>query len=175
MTQVGGREGATIIVLMGVSGSGKTTIAKVLSDRLGWPFRDADEFHPQANIDKMAGGTPLTDEDRWPWLRAIAAWIDEEHAAGKSAIVTCSALKRSYRAVIVGARAYVRLVYLQGSEALLASRLAGRHGHFMPPALLRSQLDDLEEPGPDEHALTVSVAPTPDEIADDILRRLKLR
>jgi gluconokinase len=168
-----GASAATILVVMGVSGSGKTTIAKLLSEKLGWPFRDADEFHPVANIAKMKSGVPLDDADRWPWLQAIAAWIDAEHAAGRSASVTCSALKRSYRDIIVGSRAYVRLVYLKGDKALLASRIAGRHGHFMPSSLLQSQLDALEEPGADEHPLTVSVAGTPASIVDDILARLK--
>ncbi|SDR50628.1 gluconate kinase, SKI family [Rhizobiales bacterium GAS191] len=163
-----------VLVLMGVSGAGKTTIATLLAKRLGWPYRDADEFHPKANIDKMKSGVPLTDEDRWPWLRAIAAWIDEERANGRHAVVTCSALKRSYREIIIGDRRDVRLVFLKGDKGLLAQRLKARHGHFMPPALLKSQFDDLEEPGPAENPVTVSVDATPDEIVSHILSRLAL-
>jgi gluconokinase len=163
-----------ILVVMGVSGSGKTTIGTLLAKRLGWPFRDADEFHPKANIEKMKNGVPLTDEDRWPWLEAIAAWIDEERARGAHAIVTSSALKRSYRAIIVDDRKDVRLIYLKGDKALLESRLAKRHGHFMPPSLLQSQFDDLEEPQPDEHPLIVSVEATPEAIVEEILDRLAL-
>jgi gluconokinase len=164
-----------ILIVMGVSGSGKTTIATLLAKRLGWPFRDADEFHPQANIDKMKSGVPLTDVDRRPWLRAIAAWIDEELARGAKAIVTCSALKRSYRDIIIDGRKDICLIYLKGEKALLESRLAKRHGHFMPRSLLQSQFDDLEEPGADENPLTVSVDATPDSIVTQILDRLEMR
>jgi carbohydrate kinase (thermoresistant glucokinase family) len=163
-----------VLVLMGVSGSGKTTIAELLAKRLGWPYRDADEFHPKANIEKMKSGVPLTDEDRWPWLSAIAAWIDAERAQGRHAIVTCSALKRSYREIIVGDRRDVRLVFLKGSKELLAHRLKGRHGHFMPPALLQSQFDDLQAPGSDEKPVTVSVDATPAEIVLHIIEKLAL-
>jgi gluconokinase len=170
----GEKSAPSILVVMGVSGSGKTTIGKLLSQRLGWPYRDADEFHPKANIEKMKNGVPLTDDDRWPWLRAIAAFIDEERSRGVHAIVTCSALKRSYRAIIVGDRGDVRLVYLKGEKALLEARLAKRHGHFMPPSLLQSQFDDLEGPGPDEQPLTVSVDATPETIVAEIFERLGL-
>ena len=163
-----------VIVVMGVSGSGKTTIATLLAKRLGWPFRDADDFHPRANIAKMKSGVPLADKDRWPWLHAIADWIDVERAKGAKAIVTCSALKRSYRAIIIGDRRDVRLVYLRGGKELLAGRLAKRHGHFMPPALLQSQLDDLEAPGADERPVTVSVEPSPEDIVAHIIERLGL-
>jgi carbohydrate kinase (thermoresistant glucokinase family) len=165
----------TILVIMGVSGSGKTTIATLLAKSLGWPFRDADEFHPKANIEKMKSGVPLTDKDRLPWLDAIAAWIDQELARRASAIVTCSALKRSYRDIIIDGRKSVRLIYLKGEKALLEARLAGRHSHFMPSSLLQSQFDDLQEPGADEHALTVSVEATPDSIVAQILDGLGLR
>ncbi|MFI5015609.1 MAG: gluconokinase [Hyphomicrobiales bacterium] len=168
----GDRSAPAILVVMGVSGSGKTTIGTLLSKRLGWPYRDADEFHPKANIEKMKRGVALTDDDRWPWLRAIAAFIDEERARGVNAIVTCSALKRSYRAIIVGDRRDVRLIYLNGEKALLEARLAKRHGHFMPPSLLQSQFDALEEPGPDEHPLTILVDATPKAIVAEILERL---
>jgi len=167
-----GKATPTVLVIMGVSGSGKTTIATGLAKRLGWPYRDADDFHPKANIEKMRSGIPLTDEDRWPWLNAIAAWIDEERAKATPAIVTCSALKRSYRSIIIGDRPDVRLVFLQGGKELLAHRLKARHGHFMPPALLDSQFADLEPPGPDENPITVSVDATPDEIVTHIVEKL---
>jgi gluconokinase len=166
------RSGPAILVVMGVSGSGKTTIATLLSKKLGWLFRDADEFHPKANIVKMKSGVPLTDGDRQPWLRAIAAFIDAERARGMQAIVTCSALKRSYRAIIVGKRPDVRLIYLKGDKALLARRLKERHGHFMPATLLQSQFDALEEPGPDENPLTVNVDGTPKAIVEEVIAKL---
>jgi gluconokinase len=168
------RPAPTILVVMGVSGSGKTTIATLLSKKLGWPFRDADEFHPKPNIVKMKSGVPLTDDDRWPWLHAIAAFIDGQRARGTHAIVTCSALKRSYRAIIVGMRPDVRLIYLKGDKALLARRLKKRHGHFMPALLLQSQFDALEEPGDDENPVTVSVDGTPAEIAEEVIAKIGL-
>lgn len=158
-----------VLMVMGVSGSGKTTIGEGLAGRLGWPYRDADDFHPPANKAKMAAGTPLTDEDRWPWLDAIRAWIDEHRRAGTHGVVTCSALKRVYRDRLVGDRSDVRIVYLQGSRALLAERMGSRHGHFMPASLLESQLATLEPPGPDEHPITVSIADTPEAMIDQIL------
>jgi carbohydrate kinase (thermoresistant glucokinase family) len=161
-----------VLVIMGVSGSGKTTIAVLLAERLGWALADADEFHSPANVRKMASGIALTDEDRWPWLHAIAAWIDETRGAGRRGIVTCSALKRSYRDILIGARPDVRLVYLKGDARLIAQRLAKRRGHFMPPELLRSQFDALEEPGPDEHPIVVNVAAEPQAIAARILAEL---
>ena len=164
----------TILVIMGVSGSGKTTIATRLAEKLDWKYRDGDEFHPAANVEKMKNGVPLTDEDRWPWLEAIAAFIDEELKRGEKTIVTCSALKRGYRDILMDARKGVRLVYLKGDEALLAERLKKRHGHFMPSSLLQSQFDALEEPGSDENPLVVSVEGTPDEIVDEIILRLEI-
>ena len=162
------------IVVMGVSGSGKSTIGRPLAARLGCPFRDADSFHPQANIEKMASGHPLTDEDRWPWLEAIAAWIAEHRAAGTTCVVTCSALKRAYRDIITSNQSKdVRLVYLKGDFDLIEARLKARKGHFMPPELLQSQFDALEEPAPDEHAITVSIDATPEEIAEDVLKELQ--
>jgi len=165
---------ARIVVVMGVAGSGKTTIASLLADRLQWDLADADSFHPAPNIDKMSRGIPLTDEDRWPWLRAIAAWIDAEREAGRHAVVTCSALKRRYRDVIVGARDDVRLVYLKGDYDLIAQRMLSRHGHFMPVALLRNQFEDLEEPTSDERPIVVTIDRAPPEIVAEIVRSLGL-
>jgi gluconokinase len=165
-----------IVILMGVSGSGKSTIGRMLAARLQWEFTDADRFHPAANVEKMHKGTPLTDDDRWPWLAAIAAWIDETRGGGGHSVLACSALKRRYREVLIGNRPEdrpdVRLVFLKGEEALIARRLAARHGHFMPPSLLRSQFEALEEPTPDENPVTVSIAPSPDEIVAQIVAAL---
>jgi gluconokinase len=163
----------TVLVVMGVSGSGKTTIATLLAKKLGFVFRDGDEFHPAANVEKMKNGVPLTDEDRWPWLEAIARFIDEELARGTKTIVTCSALKRRYRDIIIDGRKGVRLIYLKGDKALLEKRLAQRHGHFMPSSLLKSQFEALEEPGLEENPLVVSVDATPDQIVEHILAELE--
>lgn len=161
------------IVLMGVAGSGKTTVGRLLAGRLGYPFRDADEFHPAANVAKMSSGTPLTDDDRWPWLDAIGAAL--HRAAGSGIVVTCSALKRVYRDRIrTAAGRPVAFVLLDGPRALLADRIGRRQGHFMPASLLDSQLATLERPGPGEGALTVSIEPAPEEIADGIIARLRL-
>lgn len=161
-----------VLVVMGVSGSGKTTIAALLAGRLGWAFEDGDDFHSAANVEKMHAGIPLTDEDRWPWLGAIAAWIDARRAAGEHGIVACSALRRAYRDVLVGDRADVRLVYLRGDRALIGRRQAARHGHYMPTSLMDSQFATLEEPGPDERPLIVSVEHRPAEIVDAVLLAL---
>ncbi len=162
-----------VLVVMGVSGSGKTTIAQELDRRLGWPFQEGDDLHPPANVAKMHAGRPLTDEDRWPWLAAIAAWIDARLAAGEPGIVTCSALKRAYRDRLGGNRQGVRLVFLHADPALLRERLAKRTGHFMPASLLDSQLATLEPPGADEDPLTVDLGPTPGEVAEAIVMQLR--
>jgi ribose 5-phosphate isomerase A len=161
-----------ILVVMGISGAGKTTIAEELAARLGWAFEEGDALHPEANVAKMHAGIPLTDADRQPWLEAIAAWIDHQRAKKQPGIITCSALKRSYRQIIIGDRPEVRLVYLRGGRDVVAEHLAGRHGHFMPAGLLQSQIDTLEEPTPDEEPLTVDVGPPAGQVADQIIRLL---
>ncbi len=165
---------STILVIIGVSGSGKTTVGAMLARRLHWPYAEADDFHPPQNIAKMAAGHPLTDEDRWPWLRAIAAWIDAQIAKHGSGVVTCSGLKRAYRDLLREGRPDVRIVYLRGSRALIASRMAARHGHFFRAAMLDSQFADLEEPGPDEAVTSVPIDGTPEAIVDAILAALHI-
>ena len=166
---------APILVVMGVSGSGKSTVAEGLAARLGWALLEGDTLHPPANVAKMKSGTPLSDSDRLPWLQAIAARIDAWRRAGSPGIVTCSALKRSYRDILVGDRPEVRLVFLSGSRETIAPRIAARRGHFMPPTLLQSQLDTLEPPGPDENAITVAVDAAPAAIVEEILAKLRAR
>ena len=161
-----------VLVVMGVSGSGKTTIAALLAGRLGWEFEDGDDFHPPANVAKMHGGTPLTDEDRWPWLHAMAAWVDATRAGGRHGVLACSALRRAYRDILVGSRPDVRLVYLQGSKALISARQAARTNHFMPAALVDSQFAALEEPGPEERPIVASVEPRPQEVVRTIAAQL---
>ena len=161
-----------IVVVMGVSGSGKTTVASLLADTFGWAFQEGDKLHPPANVEKMSRGTPLTDADRLPWLHKIAEAIDGWRAQGRSGVVTCSALKRSYRDIIVGDRPDVRLVYLKGSPDLIRRRMAERHGHFMPSSLLDSQFSILEEPSPDENAIVVDIGRPPDQIAGEIADRI---
>jgi gluconokinase len=164
----------TVLIVMGVSGSGKSTIASMLANHLHWTYEDGDWFHPKANVEKMHRGEPLTDEDRWPWLRAIAAWIDDTLKAGGHGIIACSALKRAYRDVLVGERQNVRLVFLKGDRELIGRRIAAREGHFMSPSLLDSQFATLEEPTPDEHPIVVSIAPHPREIVDAIVNKLNI-
>src|SRR6185437_13042973 len=166
--------GPAVVVVMGVSGSGKSTIGALLAAQLSWPFEDGDRFHPAANVEKMHQGIPLTDDDRWLWLAAIAQWIDQTRRCVGHAILACSALKRRYRDILVGDRRDVRLVHLEGEETLIARRIAARHGHFMPPSLLHSQFEALEAPGPDENPVTVSVVPAPDQIVARILASLGL-
>jgi carbohydrate kinase (thermoresistant glucokinase family) len=160
-----------VVLLMGVSGSGKTTVGKKLAVALGWEFADADDVHPPENIAKMSAGLPLNDADRAPWLAVIRAFIDRTIARGESAVVTCSALKEKYRATLIGDPAHVKLVHLTGSPELLLQRMAQRHGHFMKPEMLQSQLADLEPP---QNALTIDVTPPPDEIVAQIRRGLSL-
>lgn len=165
---------AVVLVLMGVSGCGKTTVAALLSELLGWTFEEGDALHPQANIDKMAAGHPLTDEDRWPWLERVAGWVNESLDAGENGLITCSALKRSYRDVINRRGSGVVFVYLAGSRETIAARLVSRHGHFMPSSLLDSQFADLEEPAADEPEIRVDVDPAPGVIAQQIVDALGL-
>ena len=160
------------IIVMGVSGSGKSTIGALLASRLRWEFEDADWLHPAANVEKMHHGIPLTDQDRRPWLNAVAAWIDHCRHSGERSVVACSALKRWYRDILIGDRRDVRLVYLKGDEALIARRIATRHEHFMPSSLLHSQFEALEEPGPDEKPIVVSIEPRPQQIVGQILSAL---
>ncbi len=162
----------TVLVVMGVSGSGKTTIAELLARRLGWNFQEGDALHPKANIEKMASGTPLTDADRLPWLNAIAALIDSWRGAGQNGIVTCSALKQAYREILIGTRRDVRLVYLRADKSILISRLANRHGHFMPASLLDSQLATLEPPSALERPIVADIGGEPGAIANQIVTQL---
>jgi carbohydrate kinase (thermoresistant glucokinase family) len=162
-----------VVAIMGVSGSGKTTIGRALAERLGWPYQEGDELHPAANVEKMSRGIPLTDEDRWPWLQRVAEWIDGQLARKQPGIITCSLLKRSYRDLVIDARERVKLLYLRGDKHVIAARLAERKGHFMPPSLLDSQFETLEEPGPDEHPLIVEVHGLVDETVTDAVRILE--
>jgi gluconokinase len=164
-----------VLVVMGVSSSGKTTVGKLLAERLGWHYQEGDALHPPENVAKMSGGTPLTDADRIPWLQRIADQIDDWRGRGEPGVVTCSALKRAYRDIIIGSRRDVGLVYLRGSRELIGRRMAARKGHFMPTALLDNQFATLEEPGPEEPAITVDVGGTPAEVVDEILRRSELK
>ena len=161
-----------VVVIMGVSGSGKTTVGKLLAGRLGWRYQEGDALHPPENVAKMSSGTPLGDADRIPWLQRIAGRIDAWRTGGETGIVTCSALKRAYRDIIIGDRPDVGLVHLRGSRELIGRRMAARKGHFMPTALLDNQFATLQEPSAEERAIVVDVGGTPAEIVDEIVRRL---
>jgi len=163
-----------IVVVAGVSGSGKSTVGALLAGRLGWEFADGDSFHPAANVAKMSAGIPLTDDDRWPWLAAIGAWMDERAAAGDPGVVACSALKRAYREVLLDGRPDARLVFLDVGHDADVARLTARHGHFFPPGLLDSQFDDLEMPHPAEDALVMPASGTPEELVTAIIGDLHL-
>ena len=163
-----------VLVFIGVSGCGKTTVASLLAGRLGWPFQEGDALHPLSNIEKMRAGRPLTDADRQRWLATVAEWVERHLDAGENGLITCSALKRSYRDVINRRGSGVVFVYLAGSKATIAPRLAARQGHFMPSGLLDSQFADLEDPDPDEPYIRVDIGQPPDAIAKDISRELRL-
>jgi gluconokinase len=162
------------VVLMGVSGSGKSTAMQRMVERLGWPSAEADDFHSEANVAKMAAGRPLTDDDRWPWLRAIAAWISERETSAENAVVTCSALKRRYRDLLRDGHPSVRFAHLVVGREVLQRRMAQRRGHYMPPSLLDSQLDTLEPLGDDEPGIVVSGDLPPDRIVDEVVSALHL-
>jgi gluconokinase len=164
-----------IVVVMGVSGSGKTTVAALLAAALGCRFQEGDSLHPPANVEKMHNGTPLTDADRMPWLHRIAEQIDGWRVNGCSGVLTCSALKRSYRDIVIGDRPEVRLVYLKGSHDLIHRRMAARRGHFMPAALLDSQFGTLQEPTTDEYPIIVDIEGKPEEVIAAIVSQLAER
>ena len=163
------------LIVMGVAGSGKSTIAERLAERLGWTFEDGDDFHPKANVAKMSAGHPLTDDDRWPWLQAIADEIDRVSSSSGHVVVACSALKRAYRDVLVHGRRDIGIVYLDGSCELIGERMAKRKGHFMPPGLLDSQFKTLEPPAPDERPISVSIDAPVEAIVDAIIGQLSNR
>lgn len=169
---VGGSPRPVHLVVMGVSGSGKTTVAQLLGERLGWPCAEADEFHPRGNIDKMAAGVPLTDEDRAPWLAALRDWLTEQALAGRSTVVTCSALRLAYRDVLREAAGRVRFVHLTAGPEVIASRLGRREDHFMPASLLPSQIATLEPLGGGEDGVVVVVDVPPEEVVDRALTAL---
>lgn len=164
----------THLVVMGVAGSGKTSVLHDLHRKIGWSLAEGDAFHPEENVAKMASGTPLTDEDRWPWLDRIVTWTSVEDAAGRNTLVTCSALRRAYRDRLRESPGRTVFVHLTGTPGLLSERLTGRAGHFMPPSLLPSQLATLEPLGEDEDAIVVDITPSTEEIADEIIARLGL-
>jgi len=161
------------MIISGVSGVGKTTIGKLLAERLGWRFLEADDFHPTANLEKMRSGHPLTDEDRWPWLERLRDQIKHPLAAGENVVLACSALKRAYRDRL-RVSGEVKFVYLRGDFALIQKQLRSRRGHFMDPDLLQSQFDDLEQPQPGEDVLMIQLGKTPEEIVCEIKVRLHL-
>jgi gluconokinase len=167
------RKSLCALIVMGVSGSGKTTVANELAGRLHWTFEDGDRFHPKSNVQKMRAGHPLTDEDRWPWLNAIADEIGRVCAARGHVVIACSALKRTYRDVLLRGRDDVRFVFLNGTQQLIAHRLSLRKDHFMPPGLLDSQFRTLEPPGADENAIDVSIDPPVDTIVANIVSTLE--
>ena len=167
--------GPTALVVMGVSGCGKSTVARALADRLGWPFAEGDDFPPAANVAKMHAGHPLDDADRWPWLQALAAWIGEHEAAGQSVVVTCSALKRSYRDLLRGGHPAVWFVHVDVDPAVLRARVEHRKGHYMPPSLLDSQLATLEPLQPDEPGVVVPGDADPARVVEEVLADLDAR
>jgi gluconokinase len=162
------------VVVMGVSGCGKTTIAQGISELTGLPYGEADRFHPQENIDKMTAGIPLDDEDRWPWLRDLAAWMSAQASENRSTVIACSALKRSYRDVLRSGPPGLQFVHLHGPKELIQGRMAKRAGHFMPLSLLDSQFATLEPLQDDEDGVVLDLSLTPEELVDEAIRRLGL-
>jgi len=160
---------------MGVSGSGKTTVGREVARRTGWPFLDADDMHSPEAVARMVAGTPLTDEDRWPWLSRISEWIAARHQAGEPGVIACSALKRRYRDRLREAHPELRFAYLQARPEQIADRLARRRRHFFPTTLVDAQFADLEEPGPDEAAIVVPIGQTPDADAEAVLSALAVQ
>ncbi len=163
-----------VIIIFGVSGAGKTTLGQLLAQELRWKFYEADDFHSQANIDKMRQGVPLTDEDRWPWLESLRELIKQCLAAGQNAVLACSALKESYRRCL-RVSPEVKLVYLRGDYVLIERQLRQRPGHFMDPKLLRSQFAELEEPQPEEDVAVVELGRSPRELVQEMKKKLRLR
>ena len=163
-----------VVVMMGVSGSGKTTVAERVASALGWMFQEGDKLHPASNVAKMAAGIPLTDEDRAPWLDIIAQWIEARLHTGTNGVITCSALKRSYRERIGNGKPGVQIVYLHGDRATLDAHVHGRHHEFMPTALLDSQLATLEEPVADEHVIEVDVGGTVEHTVSEVIAKLQV-
>ncbi len=162
-----------LIVVMGVAGSGKTTLAGQLAEKLGIPFVEGDSLHPVANVKKMAAGIPLTDEDRWPWLEAIGERMEVERATGHGVVVACSALKHAYRDCLRSrVHGKVHFLLLDGSPQLIGERMKKRKGHFMPPALLDSQFATLEKPTPDEHAVILDIAHQPAELVEEAAKSI---
>jgi carbohydrate kinase (thermoresistant glucokinase family) len=160
------------MVLMGVSGSGKSTAALELHRVLGWPFQEGDDLHPPSNVEKMRSGRPLDDADRMPWLQAVARWIDERLAAHEPGMITCSNLKRAYRHITIGCRQGVRLVFLKSDEHIIHARIVQRQHRYMPPTLLRSQFETLEEPGEEEHPVVITVQGSVAETVTELLQAL---
>lgn len=165
----------TVLVVMGVSGCGKSTVGEGLSERLDWPFLEGDSLHPPENVAKMESGQPLTDDDRWPWLERIAEWIEERHKAGEDGVVTCSTLKRSYRKVLDRRGDGVVFVFLHGERETLEARMRARTGHFMPASMLASQLETLEPPGDDEPVVPVAIEQSPAAIVEQVVAALAAR
>jgi gluconokinase len=166
--------GPVIVVVMGVSGSGKTTLASGIARRLGWEFQEGDDLHPPANVAKMSRGEPLTDDDRWPWLAAVGAWMDERIARGSSAVLTCSALRRSYRDRLRAGRPNVVFCHVTADPDVIRARVEARRGHYMPASLVPSQLAALEPLAPDEPGVSVSAAGPPEAVLAEALERLGL-
>jgi gluconokinase len=164
-----------IIVVMGVSGIGKTTVGKRLAAALGARFLEGDSYHPSANIEKMKHGHPLTDADRQPWLEILAGKLEESRAKGESVVLACSALRRRYRDTLRAGHADVDFVFLNAEQAVIQKRLDARRHHFMPPSLLDSQFADLEAPGADERAIPADAGQSPDAIVDSVLAVLGAR